>query len=228
MPQKAIKGQAIADFLADHPIPESSKLYEDIPDEVAEACMIHASSGDQVWQLFFDGASRTGPRGNIVAGVGVVLVSPRNYVLPRAFSLTEPCTNNAAEYNALLIGMQLAEEIGVKRLEAYGDSKLIVNQVRGEYEVRHEDLIPYHEATVKLAERFENFYINHVPRRQNAHADALASLAASLALPAKAKEKVLVASRDLYCPKFSLEEVETIADAMENLEISTGPEPRDW
>ena len=37
-----------------------------------------------------------------------------------------------------------------------------------------------------------------------------------------------MASRDLYCPKFSLEEVETIADAMENLEISTGPEPRDW
>ena len=44
--------------------------------------------------------------------------------------------------------MQLAEEIGVKNLEAYGDSKLIVNQVHGDYEVRHEDLVPYHNATI--------------------------------------------------------------------------------
>ena len=78
---------------------------------------------------------KNGPRGNIIAGVGVVLISPQKYVIPRAFSLTEPCSNNVAKYKALLIGMQLAQEIGVKHLEAYGDSKLIINQVRGEYEV---------------------------------------------------------------------------------------------
>jgi len=59
--------------------------------------------------------------------------------------------------------MSIADEIGVKILEAYGDSKLIVNQVRGEYEVRHEDLVPYHNVTVYMVERFRNFYINHVP-----------------------------------------------------------------
>ena len=80
-----------------------------------------------MWQVFFDGASRTGPRGNIVAGVRVVLISPQNSVIPHTFSLTEQCSNNLAEYNALLIGMQIADEIGVKNLEAYGDSKLIVN-----------------------------------------------------------------------------------------------------
>ena len=73
-----------------------------------------------------------GPRGNIIAGVGVVFASPQNYIISRAFSLTEPCTNNVVEYNAFLIEMQIADEIGVKSLEAYGDSKLIVNQVRGE------------------------------------------------------------------------------------------------
>ena len=78
--------------------------------------------------------------------------------------------------------MQIADEIGVKNFEAYGDSKLIVNQVRGEHEIRHEDLVPYFNATVSLDERFKNFYINRVPRQQNAHADALASLAAFLAL----------------------------------------------
>ena len=48
-------------------------------------------------------------------------------MITRAFSLTEQCFNNILEYNALLISMQLNEEIGVKNLEAYGDSKLIVN-----------------------------------------------------------------------------------------------------
>jgi len=52
---------------------------------------------------------------------------------------------------------------GVKNLEAYDDSKLIVNQVRGEYKVRDEDLVPYHNATIYMAERFRNFYIDHVP-----------------------------------------------------------------
>jgi len=70
---------------------------------------------------------------HVIAGVGIILVFPQNYVIPRAFSLTEPCSNNVVEYNALLIGMKITDEIGIKNLEAYGDSKLIINQVRGEY-----------------------------------------------------------------------------------------------
>jgi len=53
----------------------------------------------------------------------------------------------------------IVDEIGVKNLKAYGDSKLIVNQVRGEYEVRHEDLVPYFNATISMAKKFGNFYI---------------------------------------------------------------------
>ena len=119
----------------------------------------------------------------------IVLVTPQNYVIPRAFSLAELCSNSVVEYNALLTGMQLAEEISIKHLKAYGDSKLIVNQVRGEYEVRHEDLVPYHNATINIAEKFKSLYINHVPRQQNAHADALPSLAASLALQPKRQKR---------------------------------------
>jgi len=106
-----------------------------------------------------------GSRGNIVVGVGVVLVSPQNYVISRAFSLTESCSNNVVEYNALLIGMQITDESSIKNLEVYGDSKLIINQVREEYEVRHEDLVPYYDTTIYMAERFRNFYIDHVPRQ---------------------------------------------------------------
>ena len=58
---------------------------------------------------------------------------------PRVFSVTEPCSNNVAKFNDLLIGIQITDEIGVKNLKAYGDSKLIVNQVRREYKVRHGD-----------------------------------------------------------------------------------------
>jgi len=101
--------------------------------------------------LFFDGTSRSGPKGKIVAGVGVVFISPENHVLHRAFSLTESCSNNVAKYIVLLIGLQLAQQMGVQYLEAYGDSKLIINQVKDEYEVRHEDLISYHHAAIQLA-----------------------------------------------------------------------------
>ena len=65
--------------------------------------------------------------------------------------------------------------------------------------------MPYQNATINMAEKFRSFYINHVPRQQDAHANALASLAASLALSVRATEKVLVYSPDLYCPKFALE-----------------------
>ena len=103
------------------------------------------------------------PEGNIIAGVGVVHISPHNFVIPRAFSLTESCSS-VLEYNALLMEMQLAEEIGVKNLKAYGDSKLIVIQVHGEHRVRHEDLVPCHNVTIIMAKKFENFYIDHEPR----------------------------------------------------------------
>ena len=91
MQQKVIKGQAVVDFLADHSVPGTSKLYDNLSDEIAEVNVINASSEEQVWQLFFDGASRTNPEGNIIVGVGVILISPYNYVIPRAFSLTELC-----------------------------------------------------------------------------------------------------------------------------------------
>jgi len=94
VPQKAIKGQTLADFLIAHPV------IEDILDEVIEA---KKTSEDKVWQIFFDGASRMGLKGKIVARVGVVFVSPHNRTLSRAFLLTKPYSNNVTEYNALLI-----------------------------------------------------------------------------------------------------------------------------
>ena len=63
LPQKAIQGQAIADFMAKKPTPGSGRLYEDIPDESAEVHLAQTTLEDQVWQMFFDGASRVNPVG---------------------------------------------------------------------------------------------------------------------------------------------------------------------
>ena len=74
VPQKAVKGQALADFLAAHPVPKSSKLHEDISNEIFESNM---TSEDEVWQMFFDEASRTGPKGKTIAGVGLIFIDGR-------------------------------------------------------------------------------------------------------------------------------------------------------
>ena len=82
-----------------------------------------------------------------------------------------------------------------------------------------------------MREKFQSFYIDHVPRQQNAHTDALASLATSLALPVRTTEKVLVHNHDLYCPKFTLEDSETPRGDLQVEEIFdtlTDPELRDW
>jgi len=109
----------------------------------------------------------------------------------------------------------------VQYLEAYGDSKSIVNQVKGEYEVRHEDLIPYHHAAVKLADSFDGFCISHMSRLLNTKADALGMLTATLALPADTTYRLTAPTRHLFCLKYSLEvsKVHTIL---------TNFEPRDW
>src|SRR3954471_3902431 len=134
LPQKSTKGQVIADLLAERPRSESINLFEELPDKTAE---VHSAQANLlVLQMYFDGASQTIPHGGLVAGVGIILISPRDHVIPRAFSLTEPSTNNVAEYTALLMRVELAHQLGTKTLQAYGDSELIVNQLRGEYEVR--------------------------------------------------------------------------------------------
>jgi len=75
VPKKVVRRQALTDFLAAHPVLKASKLYTDIIDEVIETNM---TSEDDVWQMFVDGASRTGPTGKIIAGAEVVFILPEN------------------------------------------------------------------------------------------------------------------------------------------------------
>ena len=127
--------------------------------------------------MFFDGSSRADG-----AGAGVIFVSPQKQILPYSFTLGELCSNNVAEYQALIMGLQTALEIEIQSLEVYGDSKLVIDQLLTNYEVKKEDLVPYFQLATQLLKGFDNVTLIHVPRKENQIADALANLAATLAL----------------------------------------------
>ncbi|CAM8928328.1 unnamed protein product [Rhodiola kirilowii] len=201
VPQRATKGQAIADFFADHPVPAEWEFSIDLPGED-----IFYIDVLPPWQMFFDGAARRDG-----AGAGVVFVSPENHLLPFSFTLTQLCSNNMAEYQALLLGLQMARQISIDKMDIYGDSQLVINQVLGDYEVRKDDLIPYHRHATQLLSEFDSISIGHVPRSANKLADALANLAANLALGAEETMSIPVCSRWVVPP---LEENE------ENMESS--------
>ena len=124
VPQKAIKGQVLADFLANHPVPDDYEFSEDLPDE--DVLFIELP---RPWKLFFDGAARKDG-----AGAGVILITPEEEVLPYAFTLIENYFNNVVEYQTLIMGLKMAIELKITRLKVFGDSKLIINQLLALYE----------------------------------------------------------------------------------------------
>jgi len=115
MPQKAVKGQAIANFLATHPCPDNEELVDDLPDDEVMLAEI------KTWQLYFDRATRS--RG---AGVGIVFVTPSGGLIPYSFALLEICPNNMAEYKVLIISLELPHEMRIEQLEVFGNSQLII------------------------------------------------------------------------------------------------------
>ncbi|KAM1030458.1 hypothetical protein TB1_033670 [Malus domestica] len=109
-------------------------------------------------------------------------MSPQRQILPYSFQLNELCSNNVAEYQALIIGLQMAINMEIPALEIYGHSKLIINQLLTEYEVRKDDLVPYFRLATQLLRRFEALTLEHVPRKENQMADTLTNVALSMTL----------------------------------------------
>ena len=183
--QKAVKGQALANFLANHPAPSDWEFSDDFPDE--DVFYIEVMPP---WMIFFNGAAR-----REVTGIGVVFVSPQRQILLYSFTLSEFCSNNVAEYQALIIGLQMAIEMGISQLEIFGDSKLVINQILEQYDVKKNDLIPYCKYTKKLLANFKAIMLEHIPRKENKQADALANLATALALSQEETTKVAISQR---------------------------------
>ena len=121
--------------------------------------------------LHVDGACKGNP-GH--AGIGVRLESDGG-VLREVSDYIGRTTNNAAEYHALIRGLQLAVEVGAKHVRVLSDSELMVKQLNGGYRVRTASLVPLYDQARDLAGQFSRFEIRHVPRSENFEADRLAN-----------------------------------------------------
>lgn len=123
-------------------------------------------------RLFTDGASRGNP-GH--AGAGAVLLTGRGEELAARSAYLGTCTNNVAEYKALLMGLEEAWRRGCTDLAIFLDSELIVRQIQGSYKVKNETLLPLFQQVRQRLAQLQHWSINHVPRAQNARADQLAN-----------------------------------------------------
>jgi ribonuclease HI len=123
--------------------------------------------------LFTDGGARGNPG---PAAAGVVLADENGKILVEDSVSLGRMTDNAAEYHALIRGLQVASARGVRMLRIFSDSELVVNQVRGDYAVRDPTLAPLHQSAGRLLRGFVRWEITHIPREQNADADRLVNL----------------------------------------------------
>uniref|UniRef100_A0A2N9FYD7 Uncharacterized protein n=1 Tax=Fagus sylvatica TaxID=28930 RepID=A0A2N9FYD7_FAGSY len=172
--RKAIKGQAIADYLADYPSEQLELMDSEFPDEDV---MTVDEDNHGRWKLYFDGAANS-----VGSGIGAVLVSPKGQQTPIAVKLGFDCTNNMTEYEACIVGLQAALEFGAYELEVFGDSLLIVSQTNGEWQARDPKLIPYQRYISRLVPKFKYITFTYTPRAHNHFADALATLASLIKL----------------------------------------------
>jgi len=124
-------------------------------------------------RVHIDGASRGNPG---PAGIGVLFLAPDGAVIERFHQCIGTATNNVAEYSALILALERATAMGVKDLDVYSDSELLVRQLEGRYQVKHPALRPLHATAREHIAAFRRFAIHHVPRELNAEADALANL----------------------------------------------------
>ena len=132
-PRTAIKGQIIADFIA-----ESSKNSNS--ETLGGTTTLKPKTQEETpfWTLYIDGASSEEG-----SGAGLILADLDGKEVTHALRFEFPASNNEAEYEALLAGLELAVKIGVHRLQVFSDSLLVTNQIKGTYEAREESMKRY-------------------------------------------------------------------------------------
>jgi ribonuclease HI len=128
-----------------------------------------------VFRASIDGAARGNPG---AAGAGVYVEPDGDRPAEELFEPLGTQTNNVAEYSALLLALTRASELGAQEVEIQSDSRLLVEQVNGNFRVKAEHLKPLVFDAVKRAKAFRRFSIRHIPREKNKKADRLANLGA--------------------------------------------------
>ncbi|XP_058211663.1 uncharacterized protein LOC131323841 [Rhododendron vialii] len=179
--RKSVKGRVVVEFLVDCPIEGGEDAESQFPDEDI------MTLAEDVCKLYFDGAANQ--KG---FGIDVLLIAPDGSHIPLAFKLNFEVTNNQAEYEACIVGMEAAIEIGIEKLEVMGDSNLVISQANGDWKVKEEKLKPYHQDLEDLIPHFNKVTLTHVPRLKNQFADALATLASMVEIPLGVKLRPIV------------------------------------
>ncbi|XP_024156928.1 uncharacterized protein LOC112164828 [Rosa chinensis] len=199
--QKAMKGQAIADFLGHHPMLDVLAVRDlEVATETVtrpdRACLpeyamlYQATVSLQPWVLYFDGS-----RKETLAGAGVVLENPAGDRFSYSFMLEFRCTNNQAEYEALIISLEVLLELGVRDIQVRGDSLLVINQLHVEYRCSNYLLAPYLDRALELLAQFEDVDLEYIPRERNFAANELAQLATGVTLKYGVRERILKVER---------------------------------
>jgi ribonuclease HI len=157
------------------------------------------------------------------AGAGLLFVSPLGEHMRYAIRLHFPASNNMVEYEALLCGLKIAIEIGVKRLDVQGDSQLVIDQVMKNASCHDDKMEAYCKAVRALEDKFYGIELNHVPRRYNEEADELAKIASGrISVPPN------VFARDIAQPSVALEpHPSNHAEPSGALSNPTGADPMD-
>jgi ribonuclease HI len=125
-------------------------------------------------RLFTDGAARGNPG---PAGAGAVIVNADGHIVAKVGKFLGDSTNNVAEYMGLILGLKRAKAMGIKELDVLADSELMVKQLSGEYAVKAEHLRPLHLEAEALLKGFTDVSVRHIPREENADADAMSNRA---------------------------------------------------
>ena len=150
----------MANFLAEHPSPEKAEL----PIEIAYSGLIP-------WNLYFDGSST-----KYGQGMGIAIVSPKGTPTRVFCRIIRRCTHNRAEYEALILGLELAREQGICYLEIYGDSQLMIHQVTRKAKCNDETLAKCIQQVDELLTFFDVHKLQYIPRSSNWMANELAQL----------------------------------------------------
>ncbi len=117
-----------------------------------------------------DGGARGNPG---PAAAGAVVSAHDGTVLREEHRYLGEATNNVAEYRGLLLGLELAAELGARGVEVVNDSELVARQIGGEYKVKHAGLRPLYLEAMQALRTFDRWSVRSVPRAQNARADEL-------------------------------------------------------
>jgi ribonuclease HI len=180
-PRKAIKSQVLADFVA----------------EWVDTQLPAAPIQSELWTMFFDGSlMKTG------VGAGLLFISPLGKHLRYVLRLHFPASNNVAEYEALVNGLRIAIELGVRRLDAHGDSQLVIDQVMKNSHYRDPKMEAYCDEVWCLEDKFFRLELNHIARRYNETADELAKIASG-----RTTVPPDVFSRDLHQPSVKTDDM---------------------